>query len=107
MAQSVTNSGSEDGGRQLRLSSSTRSECEPPAWQPRVVARGMGISQKSLKQTSRPNCQRGDHKEAGRQIDAALPKLVGAHETRGVGLQNLQRFTEAASYDRITHSVAG
>ena len=77
MAQSETNSGSEDGGRQLRLSSSTRSECEPPAWQPRVVARGMGMSQKSLKQTPRPNCQRGDHKEAGRQIDAALPKVGG------------------------------
>ena len=28
------------------------------------------------------------------------PKLVGAHETRGVGLQKPQRFAEAASYDR-------
>jgi hypothetical protein len=29
------------------------------------------------------------------------PKLVGAHETRGVGRQKLQRLTEAASYDRV------
>jgi len=103
MAQSETNSGSEDGGRQLLLSSSTRSECEPPGLAAACRGTGMGISQKSFKQTPRLNCQRGDHKEAGRQIDAALkvnPKLVGAHETRGVGLQKLHRFAEAASYDR-------
>jgi predicted O-linked N-acetylglucosamine transferase (SPINDLY family) len=47
--------------------------------------------------------QRGDYKEAVRQIDAALkinPKIAGAYRTRGVALQKLKRFDEAvASYD--------